>query len=115
MNGNAFDAFTRQAADAISRRTSLLTIGGATLATVVGAPKLATAKKGGNKAKKKCKKQVNKCKNGVQTFCADFSPPKDEEACNEILSECCEFFKNCNAKQGTECLLFEVFTVPPDM
>jgi hypothetical protein len=112
MNGNAFDAFTRQAAAAITRRTSLLTIGGGALTAAVAAPRLATAKKGGKKKNDKCKKQKAKCQEGVQEFCENTPQPKDQEQCILILSECCEFFKSCNARQGTLCLLEEVFTVP---
>jgi hypothetical protein len=107
MNGNAFDAFTRQAADAISRRTSLLAIGGATL-TAVAAPSIARAKK----KKNKCRKQKGKCEEAVRELCENQNCQKTEEQCLSILLPCCEFFSNCNAKQGVTCLV-DPFCFPP--
>jgi hypothetical protein len=52
MNDRALDAFARQAAGAISRRGSLLTLGGAALAASLARPGLISAKKHKKKRKK---------------------------------------------------------------
>lgn len=102
MNGNAFDALTRQAAAAISRRRSFLTLGGAALTAAIAAPSIAEAGKAGKKAKKKCKKQVDKCEAKVRDFC---ELQKGEEECLADLLPCCQPLKGCNAGESTECFL----------
>jgi hypothetical protein len=121
MNEQTFDLFTRRAAEAVSRRSSLAALGGATLAAGLLAPLAAEAKdnkakKAKKKAKKKCRKQEGQCNEAVQAFCnallnnnnlaetvGDEGIPLNE--CIERFSFCCQFFSNCNAQQGTQCLL----------
>jgi hypothetical protein len=106
MDNTVFDALTRRAA-AVSRRSSLLTLGGAALGAVV-APALAEAKKGGKgKAKKKCQAQVGKCKNVVRDFCDEFA---DVQGCLDALFPCCDPLKTCNATASTQCFIRELFS-----
>ncbi len=110
MNANAFDAFTRRTADAVSRRRSLVTIGGATLGATLAAPLGAEAKKGKKKCKKKCKKQVEQCEDQVRQFCnVEFEDI--EEECRDELLPCCEPLKKCKAAASTECLLDHLIIV----
>ena len=71
MSTIALDAFGRLAANAINRRGSLLTLGGAALAATRARPLSADAKKGKNKANKKCKRQVGQCTTALQVLCDD--------------------------------------------
>jgi hypothetical protein len=72
MSEQTFDRFTRQAAVAISRRNSLLALGGATLATGLARSSASAAKdndkKKAKKAKKKFKKQCNQKKDQCRTL-----------------------------------------------
>ena len=104
MNANAFDAITRRTADAVSRRRSLFTIGGATLGATLAAPLAAEAKRGKKKCKKKCKKQVEQCEDQVRQFCNQFDQEPAQE-CRDELLPCCEPLGNCKAAASTECFL----------
>jgi hypothetical protein len=102
------DAVTRHAADAVSRRASLLALGGMALAAVP------SAAKGGKKRKKRkggaggssnagqqlaqvrCASQVDQCRASVSGFC-------DPEDCPAQLS-CCDFFATCNAVGALACI-----------
>jgi hypothetical protein len=114
MNGTAFDTITLRAAAAISRRSSLLTLGGAALGVTLAAPLVAEAGKAGKKARKKCKKQVGKCKTVVAEFCSTIEADTrsrqviasgGEAECLAVLNPCCEFLRNCSADDSTECII----------
>ena len=116
MNANAFDAFTRRTADAVSRRKSLLTIGGAALGATVAAPLLAEAdlkkKECKKKCKEKCKKQVEQCENQVREFCEEkFGGLDLDDECRAELLPCCATLGKCKAAKSTECLLSNLFIV----
>jgi hypothetical protein len=103
-----FDTFTRRAAEALSRRSSLRTLGGAAVVAGLVAPVVAEAKKGGKgkKNKNKCKKQVSRCKEGLADICAVFFDPGEETAlCVDLFAECCEFLRSCNVAQGAACIV----------
>jgi hypothetical protein len=51
MNMQSFDAVTRRAAEGISRRRSLLTLGGAAAAATMARPSASEAKNKGKKCK----------------------------------------------------------------
>ena len=97
MSEQHFDAFTRRAAQAVSRRSSLMALGGATLAAVVAKPAITDAKKNKSnkkakkKARKKCKKQVGQC----ETFLGAQFPQG---------LQCCPFLSNCDTTQFLSCL-----------
>src|SRR3954447_7264244 len=114
MDIRSFDNLTRHAATGISRRTTLITLGAAGLAALVG-PFAVEAKKGGKKKNKKknnaaaplecppptvdrCPAQVNSCKTilgaqcGGNPVCADEIP-------------CCDLLTTCDASGFWACLL----------
>jgi hypothetical protein len=111
MSQQRFDAFTRQAAEAISRRRSLAAMGGAGAALAAGlaGPLGVDAKKSAaKKAKKKCKKQVGQCRNGLEELCESIFPPPngsgfDSVDCFEAFEECCEFLKGCKTAAAFSC------------
>ncbi len=74
MSIRAFDVVTRRAAATVSRRQSLLALGGAALGSVVARPGVATAKKGGEscgkKQKKKCNQNKGQCIPTLTALCA---------------------------------------------
>jgi hypothetical protein len=105
------DTVTRRAADAVSRRASLLALGGMALAAMTAIPAAAKGGKGGKKSKKrkgnsgnageqlaqaKCASQVDQFRTSVSGFC-------DPEDCPAQLS-CCDFFATCNAVGALACL-----------
>jgi hypothetical protein len=66
MREHTFDAFTRRATVAVTRRGSLLALGGAALATGLGSPTRLAAK---DKKAKKAKKKAKKAKKNFQKQC----------------------------------------------
>ena len=111
MSEEIIDTVSRRAADAVSRRASLLALGGMALAAMTAIPGAAKGGKGGKKRKKrkgnsgnageqlaqaKCASQVDQCRTSVSGFC-------DPEDCPAQLS-CCDFFATCNAVGALACL-----------
>lgn len=106
MTDHAFDAIARHAAAAVSRRSSLLALGGAALAASAVGPSVARAGKAGKKAKKKCKRQRGPCLDTVELVCAELTDPGAErEQCIETFTECCGFLAKCQAANFFECVL----------
>lgn len=107
MTEQTFDASTRHAA-AVSRRGSLMTLGGASLAALVGTT-IVEAKKPGKKAKKrarkqgkqKCKKQVGRCNAFLADFCVNFGG----DVCEVILATCCGFLGQCQTTAFFDCFV----------
>lgn len=105
MNSRAFETLTRLTAEGISRRSSLLTLGGAALAATMATPDVGQAKnkkkKNGDKCKDKeknrCNNDAEACKDTVQPLC----DPADPATCL-ILQNCCE---ECSANGFLECLI----------
>jgi hypothetical protein len=102
MSTSAFETLTRQAADAVSRRSSLLTLGGAAVAAGVTNTGVSDAKKKkGKDCKKKEKQRCNNdaaaCKATIQPLC----DPGDPASCLEAQA-CCE---ECSADGFLTCLL----------
>ena len=95
----------RRAAEAMSRRASLLTLGGAVLARVMAAPRTAQAGKESKKAKKRvkrtCKRQVGACRAFFTELCAT-DPECDEEEMERVFP-CCELLENCEAGDSVAC------------
>jgi len=110
MDPHAFDAIARRTADSVSRRRSLLALGGAALGASLGAPLAATAKKGRkgkNNGKDKCKAQVGKCQDGIANLCLAIFE-EDSPECVDAFSPCCRFLQNCETAQAFACAV-EVF------
>lgn len=103
MNDRIFDTVTRDAATAVTRRASLLSIGGAALAAAMAVPAIAEAGKSGKKnADKRCKKQKSQCLAAFAEFCASLEEP---QICEAFLSPCCEPLTRCNAGEAITCIL----------
>jgi hypothetical protein len=131
MSEQVFDAFTRKAAQAVSRRSSLAALSGAALAAgllatpITSAAKDNKGKKAKQKAKKRCTQQEDQCHEAVQVFCTPAAAASAEsvtaegtpEFCKQQFSPCCEFFANCDARTGVACLLerFEEFVFPKEL
>jgi hypothetical protein len=101
MTPHAFDAITSRAAEGISRRRSLLTLGGAVLGATIARPTVGEAKKKGNRCKQKekqrCSKDAAACKTTVQaTQCGSIEPAQ----CT-ALQKCCD---SCSANGFVICL-----------
>jgi hypothetical protein len=103
MDDQAFDAMTRQAAQAVSRRGSLLTLGGAALAVSLFGPVMAEAK--GGKKGNKCKKQVSRCKQGLPDLCAAFVQESNVQKCVDLFKDCCNFLEGCDAAKVIDCAI----------
>lgn len=102
MNGSAFDAFARHAAAAVSRRTSLLTLGGAALTAAIAAPVAANANEARKKVKKKCKKQGKQCRSATIEVC------EGNQNCVDSLVPCCAFLARCKAGAYLDCFFSQV-------
>lgn len=93
-----FDALSRGAA-AMSRRSSLFTLGGAGLAAALGGAAPTAAKKKKNKNKKKCNQEKSQCQEDVKEFCAQFDTSAPQ--CEAALLPCCA---TCNVATGVICV-----------
>lgn len=92
MSSNAFDAAARRAAESVSRRASLLSLGAAALAATAAAPDIGIAKKKARKCSKTCRqKQRKRCR-------------RDTAACREIAdaSPFCSL-----DPEGSTCVIFK--------
>jgi hypothetical protein len=99
MQANVVDTITRRAADQVTRRHSLFTLGGVVLAaTAVAQPERASAKKKGKDCKKqerqRCKNDAEACRRNVQINC------QIPEGCDDI-AQCCDA---CNATGFITCV-----------
>lgn len=108
MTGISFDAFTRRAAEAVTRRTSVLALGAAALG-VATTPRVAEAGKCGKKVKKKCADLEAQCFAAVADVC-DGRP--DEEDCL-ACEECCRSERACIDRETFSCLLrcFDILNI----
>ena len=98
MCGKGFEALAVRAADAVTRRTSLLALGGAVLAGAA-APAVSGGK-AGEKAKKKCRRQGKQCRAFATAECGN------DQECLDAFLPCCAFFARCQAGRGLPCLVF---------
>jgi hypothetical protein len=108
MNEQTVEVLSRRAATSVSRRGSLLSLGGA-LAAVITAPSLTQAKKSTKKAKRKaaqraeneanliCQSQVAGCRARVLAEC-------DGPTC-PALAECCSSLGTCDFNGFFACLV----------
>jgi hypothetical protein len=120
----------RRAAAAMSRRASLLTLGGTALAATIPDWSLVEAKKKGKNARKrarKCKKnnrtdndnandqceqQLAPCRDFVDDFCALFNPPgPPRDLCIARAIVCCEPIAQCDGEGFFECLLGRIQSI----
>jgi hypothetical protein len=101
MNTINFGIFTKTA----SRRGSLLALGGAGLATLIGASGAAAKPKAGkaakNKFKTRCKAQVGRCRSFFIAGCASGQAAE----CEATFLPCCDFLATCNGVGMLECVI----------
>jgi hypothetical protein len=104
MREHTFDAFTRRATVAVTRRGSLLALGGAALATGLGSPTRLAAK---DKKAKKAKKKATKAKKKFAAQCEDQKSLCQSTVLGvpglEVLVGCCT--ASCYSGDFTACLL----------
>jgi hypothetical protein len=102
MSMRAFDTFTRQAGAVVSRRSSLLTIGGAAAAATAISPVVGDAKKKKNKdkckkkEKQRCNNDAEECKDSVVLGC------EGNAECIASLTPCCD---TCSADGFLVCFI----------
>jgi hypothetical protein len=100
-------AVTRRAAAALSRRASLMTLGGAATGVVARCPASIQAggpgKAANKRAKRKCRAQGGQCRAAVAQLCET-----NNLDCDRVLP-CCDFFARCQAPEGLRC----IFEDPP--
>jgi hypothetical protein len=99
MSTHAFDTITQRAAVGLSRRSSLLTLGGAALAATIAAPDLSEAKKKKGpdckkKEKQRCNSDAAACKSTINAIC-ELEPAQ----CAAVLA-CCD---TCSAAGFLTC------------
>lgn len=66
------------------------------------------------RVKKKCKKQIKKCKSVFLELCNDPRVECDEEGLDTLL-DCCSKFKNCKADKALTCILDFLSEPPPEV
>jgi hypothetical protein len=101
MNRRIVDVLTRGSTGAVSRRASLLTMGGATLSAAMAASMGAAAGRSGKRGKNRCKPQKGKCLAYFAGYCLQQGEPS---LCEDKHFPCCEYFARCNAAAGFACL-----------
>jgi hypothetical protein len=100
MSERSFDTLARGTAEALSRRGSLVTLGGAALAAgLLGAVGTEAKQNPAKKVKKKDKKRCNQARDGCRTLVQ--SIPIGDEEIRGIFLACCE---NCRSGDFVECL-----------
>lgn len=113
MNAQRLDHFAREAATAISRRRSLITLGsaasalaalsvGATRETAIAGKGKKCRKRAQKKVKKTCRRQVSACQQAVDEGCAE--SVGDPEVCRELLLPCCDPLATCDAGASYACV-----------
>jgi len=123
MPEHRFETLTRTAAELVSRRSSLLALGSAAVAAVLGSAPVAKAAKkdnGTKRLKKKlrrttqeaqqvrqefaaaCAAQPGQCQAAMTALCATAMDPQQ---CLQIVTPCCAQITNCNVGPAFTCLL----------
>jgi hypothetical protein len=107
VSQQAFDAFTRRAAEGVTRRKSLFALVAAALGATA-APALVEA---GDRSmcNRRCAAQADTCANTVFAFCdANFGTVLDREQCNARCGACCDDLSRCDhldVENSVYCLL----------
>jgi hypothetical protein len=101
MNSQVLESVTRRAAAAVSRRSSLVTLGGTALAASLAMPGVSEAKK--KKGKDCKKKEKQRCSNDTADCIATLqATPSCDATCVALLTPCCE---TCSANGFLTCFL----------
>jgi hypothetical protein len=117
MNEQLFDGFTRRAADTVSRRSSLAALSGAALAAGLLAPMTSRAKddkakKAKRKARRKCQRQVDQCRQGVGDLCLVIYGSPSAGECILHFDECCQPLASCDVPQAVACAVQKISEIP---
>lgn len=89
---------------AVQRRNALRALGiGVTAMAARAVATEAKGKKGRQKAKDRCPRQVPTCEAAFADFCKD---PMFKEECLAAVEECCAPLKTCDAGSAMECFVF---------
>jgi hypothetical protein len=110
MSEQTFDAFSRHAAMAVSRRTSLLALGGMALAAATATPGATAAKSRKNRKRQKGKKdvlklcapQVNECKTAIGANCGA------DASCLVVIDVCCPLLGKCQNSAFWDCVIASI-------
>ena len=104
-------------ADLTTRRTSLLTVGGAALATLAGhAPEAAArkTKSKARKARKRCEKQGTACQDFAARLCAlHHAPGPLRQSCENRANACCASIEQCDGGAYFVCLFDHLEALEP--
>jgi hypothetical protein len=95
MNGATFDWVMRHSATGISRRASLLTLGGAAIAPAT-IPDATAARKKRKKDHALCKRLRAQCRRVIEDVCAGAAFP---ETCRAEFLPGCDPLARCNAEE----------------
>ncbi len=98
------DAIALPNAVSLSRRTSLIGLGGLAAIATIARQSPTRAGKVGKRVKKTCRKQIDKCQSSVSSFCAQPNLTVPREACEAAILPCCSSFRNCNAGEAYDCI-----------
>ena len=112
MHDCHIDTLTLRAADAVSRRRSLLALGGAAVASAAVGPSLSRAGKDAKKArkrkKKKCRRQIDQCRTFFLELCGAPGADCEEEELDGFLASC-DLLQNCKAGESVDRFFETVF------
>jgi hypothetical protein len=93
-------------APSMSRRASLLAVGGGGVVAAMAWPASLQAGKIGKKVKKrfkkKCKRQVDQCQRELRAFC------NGDLTCEEFFLPCCSALSDCKAGTSLDCFFMAV-------
>jgi hypothetical protein len=108
MHARVFDVICRNPVDGFIRRRSLLTLGGAAAAAIVGDQSLSLARKRNKKpkAEKTCKRQVDACRTTWTDRCATDLECEPDNL--ERILDCCSPLSTCKAGAALDCLFSEI-------
>lgn len=100
------DAASTGSPAVLSRRRSLLTLGGAALASAAAGTEPAragqVAKKARKRSRKKCRRQIDQCRNVILDYCASDDAECEEDSLNDVLA-CCSQLSTCQAGAALDC------------
>ncbi|MFN8590114.1 MAG: hypothetical protein U0031_01550 [Thermomicrobiales bacterium] len=109
MSERSFDDLAKQAVETLSRRSSLLQLGGMALVASLAAPAATSARgrKGGGQRDRCSKSLKDKCRKVINEVCtAVFEEGPGE--CVTVLTPCCGEIDGCNIDDTIECVVEKI-------
>jgi hypothetical protein len=98
MRESTLAVLSHRASAAVSRRASLLSLGGAALASLAAPATTAHAGTAGKKAKRKCKRQVGQCRAAWEDLCMG------NPNCESDFFACCQPLARCDVAAYLTCV-----------